>query len=612
MISCKVTLTIQGPLLTRATAIAGFGIDSPVARDRNNVPLIAGTHLIGKLREAWEQLRTIAGFAETAVNLFGDKGEQRKLVEAGDLRALTPESHEAPRARIAIDPLFGRALDGAVQFMEVPYASGEHIEFVGELRIHLPDAEAAALCVKLDTALAYVGQFGGERSIGFGRLLASRICPKPPRAAATICPLGQGPARHWRLVLRLRDPFGTGRRTAKENIYTTDEFIPGSLIKGALATHIATSNHSGTLQPKASGDAFSALKFSHALPMASEIPNSPAHFTALNKAPPPAPRPASLATAGGKWFDAATVPTPFLFSPVAGDPFEAPAFAPDFKKKDEDCVDILYPAATPRKILRVRTKINAGTKSAEPEKLFGIEMLEPDRIVFVSSVDLGTDVPADQTARLEELNTLLAHGLGALGISKAGADAWLLPHVPAAVPQIQPGQRVRIVLASSALLLDPVALAGTGNMPREQATRDLYQLALREAIGCNDLALHQVFADERLAGGVGDLRRRLAAATGFVNYTPWIETLAGSTFVVTCTSPQGTLALAMAAKNGLDLSLSLVQNVTGHRVKRETLWKWTVMVRENGFGAIVLDPPDPVHADFVSLAGVPGQIKAIP
>lgn len=33
MISCEVTLTIQGPLLTRATAIAGFGIDSPVARD---------------------------------------------------------------------------------------------------------------------------------------------------------------------------------------------------------------------------------------------------------------------------------------------------------------------------------------------------------------------------------------------------------------------------------------------------------------------------------------------------------------------------------------------------------------------------------------------------
>ena len=156
--------------------------------------------------------------------------------------------------------MFGRALDGAVQFMEVPFASGKHIEFVGELRIHLPDAEAAALCANLDTALAYVGQFGGERSIGFGRLLASRICPKPHRNAAAVCPLGQTPARPWRLVLHLRDPFSTGQRNAKENIYSTDDFIPGSLIKGALAARITTSGHGGTLQPKASGDAFSALK----------------------------------------------------------------------------------------------------------------------------------------------------------------------------------------------------------------------------------------------------------------------------------------------------------------------------------------------------------------
>lgn len=46
----RLTLTVQGPVLTRATAIGGYGIDAPVARAADGAPMLAGSHVQGKLR----------------------------------------------------------------------------------------------------------------------------------------------------------------------------------------------------------------------------------------------------------------------------------------------------------------------------------------------------------------------------------------------------------------------------------------------------------------------------------------------------------------------------------------------------------------------------------
>ncbi len=618
-------LSVRAPILTQATAIGAVGIDSPVARDEDGTPYVAGSHVTGKLRQALLELKDAACkvnpqlFSPDVEAWFGPQkgdlgaGAARKIVLISDLRAVETcpkdvlrdarAAAPAGRTRVAIDDVRGAALEGALQTLEMPFPAGTTVVFEGAVRILAPDDAAEKIACALERGLNWIPQLGGERTVGFGRLRKVEWSEVRSREPQRLCLSRDGrpvPER-WRLVLRFLEPFCIAKPHRQGNLFESEEIVPGGVIKGALAALMVAEadakrgttarelrNHFPTLAKH-----FDDIRVSHLFPARLEagagrhwledLGGGPCAPLALRRA---TVMPLSLVRdARGRLYDVATCEGPGLLDG------RAPSFAVDWKGDDD--ARALFGWASPRTTLRVRTGMDFERRAAETEKLFAYEMIVPDDHLWIGELDLQrVKDEAERLALLEELSGLVKDGLAGIGKTLATAQLLLLP-IEKEAPR--PPKRRRethiLTLQTPALLCTPDDMRGADAAWASAAGRlaQGYRKTFRElSKGALELVRH--FAEQRLAGGQHYAARFMSDRP----YQPWVLTQPGSVFVLKVVpgrAAQARKELDAWARGGLCIADRIWKAYAPQPDKSEEAFERCPFLPENGYGEVAVDLP---------------------
>lgn len=586
----KVTLTLEGPVLSRASAPAAPGIDSPVARGPGDHPILPFSLVRGRLRQAWEEIGPAIGMGRPRLEELlgrasgdadGDWQPHAGRLAFSDFVAARKGGSQVD-ASVALDDARRAAEEGALRHLELPFLAGEKIDFLGEVRFLARGAEdAAKVAGDLEKGLRWIPFFGSERTVGFGRALGvatqleTRIPPEPelkPDSAEVWLPL----------LLRFQSSFCLAQRPEGGNLFEGAEVVPGGALKGTLAR---TLQRLCGLAPGAEiagnlpapfvelGRHFGRLRFTHAFPSS-----------------PDGPRPCvlPLSTVAGKaengtdFYDLALCRGPLLIGGAA------PTFAIDWKESQTDKIreELGWPKAKPRRELRLRTAISRAERRAADELLFGYEAVCPGDLVWRAAVDLEEVPPLKRPAVVAELRVLL--DLGLQGIGKTAAEALVevgpgQPVLPleSAIEAIGEGDERVFVLAlqTPALLADPGVL---GEAAGDRRLFAAYAAAWHDLSG-GELSLRRFFSQERLAGGYLTERFRRARGSGEKAYRPYFLTETGSVFVLAADdeTKAGSL-LARWARLGLELP-------SWAKERYGDSWKTNPFTRQDGYGEVAVN-----------------------
>lgn len=582
-----VTLTVRGPVLTRSTAFGGYGVDAPVARGRHGRPILPGSLVKGKLREAWEELAAAEALAVPVDDWLGHRNEEASwLPERGRTRISDFEAaggERRRRYRIQLDPETGAVAQQALQVVETPFAPGQEVAFTGSVGfVPRDDEERAAFERALGLGLRWIGSFGALRTVGFGRLLEVEISPaEAPQVTSAEGLTGD----RAELVLTPRDPLLISRHQPVPNLHQGADQVPGGVLKGALAS---TWNESLGQAPDAPvsettdpnrrelGRHFEAIRFTHAFPAPKAADRRPV-------TPPLSLVKVKLGEKSGDeddpLFDVLHLDGPAL---IGG---RAPEFAIDWKRRDD--VDRRFGWRRPERELRVRTAIDSATRRAADEELFAHETVLPDEeTVWLGRMDLSRVPEKDRPAVFEQLTGLLTHGLRHLGKTKARATVELrlggeVGDACEQQPLGEPGPWA-LTLQTPALLCDPRRLAGAP----PGALRTVYAEVFR-ALSGGSLELVRFFARQHLAGG-RYLHQRFQSGKP---YEPFLLTEAGSVFLLAAAEGQEKKArerLKSFARHGLPLPPWAVERYAcgGHRGDH---WQANPYLPENGWGEAAVE-----------------------
>lgn len=639
----KISFIVLGPVLTEATVIGKYGIDSSFARNPDGLPMLAGSHVRGKLRDALEHLAKLAQQAAKAAgttspltdqdikNWFGPRaniqpmddgqkhiknfGEQRGLIYIGDLVADKNGDADGVRARIKIDSKTGVASAGALASWEAPFMSGEQVTFTGTLTVHASSDEADKIAPILRKGLGWMLQVGGRRSIGFGQILDATITPvavHSPVIWEEAGGMGTYPT-HWRLVLAFEDPFCIAKPHRDGNTFESESFVPGRVVKGAIATHLSATLGDGTEGGQDAGRFKGASRFSALSEMFAKIRITdcrPSWW--LNPPPQPSvsdivalkparPWPLSLVwdRTSEHLHDVALNKGPFLING------ESPAFSVDWKSEAFSAAEEKFPQNRPPSELRVRTAVQAKRRAAQPGALFAYELVHTSNHVFVGELDLSGIEEPDQRQRVfNDLRALLCDGLPS--ISKTNAFAWV--HAAAINRETlsvndmgEEDGRLHFVvtLLSSALLTVMPESTSVSSRSRSAMLREAYEEAF-SSLSSNLFKLERFFVDHERLGGSFLANRYLKGKP----YQPFLLTKAGSTFVLSTEQGEDIQArclLAQWLREGLPLPSNVRQSL-GFDADDHALWAVCPFIRQNGYGEIAVS--DPIHQNLKPTHGV--------
>jgi hypothetical protein len=599
----SVVLTLAGPVLSRATAAGEWGVDAPMARDRDGRALLPGTLVKGRLREAWTALSVVDGnplgldtvrIADWLgiENADGAWEPSRGRLYLSDFTA--EGSRSGLRHRVQIDEGLGAVRQQAFQTVETPFAPGEEVAFRGTARFVPRDVgEPEAIRSALAAGLRWVAGFGALRSIGFGRTLrvevsaareASGAVTSTPGAEAGDGAPGEGSLR---LALTPGAPFCLAEPQPVQNLFRSSSVLAGGALKGALASTWRERlglPPSGPVVPGMDPDRpelcehFHQVRFTHGLP------------TLWSSRRRPLSPPLSLAKVPKTeaLFDLLDRDGPVLLRDNHG-AWRAPLFAIDWKESAK--VEAAFGWPRLDRELRVRTAIDSERQRAASEQLFAQELVVPaPEVAWLASVDLGAieDTPARDRVR-GQLRELLLGGLRGLGKTKAPVAVALLP--PAGDAEAWPRRgpasgeepwrgRHSVLLQTPALLCDP-----EGVFP-DRDVASAYDEVWKELSG-GALRLVRFFARQSLAGGEYLHRRFLGGDV----YRPFLLTEPGSVFLLAAAAgrePDAARCVELWECHGLPLPAWAEERYRrsgragGH-------WENCPYIRENGYGEVVVD-----------------------
>jgi hypothetical protein len=613
-VEIDITITLKAPFITRSSSPGPYGIDAVNARNSDGRLCIPGTHIVGKLREAWEELgSSLQDEADADIVPSGDTlnlllGEQ---LSDGDFSPRAKQLYfsdfvcreaasDGSRNRIQIEDDRKAARKGSLLNIECPFPSGRTVSFHGVLSFESHDAEHAK-CVhrKVKCGLQWISQIGGYRSVGFGQVTDIHVS-KPK-----MLKLG-GSTRQWRdaegldIIIEPSAPFCIAGRPAAGNIFESIEDIPGGVIRGSLARKI---NHllkrpSGSEIKTEQGQTklvnlcsnFHRIRITHGFPSARCFVR-------------PVRPPLSLVKAGGL-YDVALMKNPCLINN------RSPEFQVDWK--DDSDAKTLFGWPRLKRELRVRTAIDSVRLRSADNQLFAYEMIVPDERCWLARVRLDKSIDSNvRDAVVNELAMLLENGLLGIGKNKTPAKISVNPsgtitdeHDICAVDKfLCEDSLLAISLQTPALLVSPRCLM------ESVSKQDLfkgYQMAWAEI--CPALTMVRFFARQSLSGGLyqyGRFRKKSDAP-----YQPWVLTDAGSVFLFTASDQN-------EAKNKVISWLKYGLEVPGSTLRAydltlsDDLWKYCPFIPQNGFGEIAVNlkihsggKPKPGQYDNITVISV--------
>ncbi len=543
-----IKLTLMGPVLTASTQAGKYGVDIVAARNEDGKCYLPGTQIKGRLREALIELQDILWIHNCLFfEWFGtaSKGkhnvpERGKLIFS-DFVLENEEKHGRVQTRIAIDETTATVKSGAILTLDTPVAPGKPAVFEGTVSFFCYEKEMDRAIKRIMTGLRWIPAFGGQKSVGYGRLLSlsfKKTITRPPQITTTTAPA----PRAMYITLQPDRPFCISKPRTDDNLFESEIHIPGSVIKGSIGSTLnaLTGRVLGEWidadlpEPWSKlGEHFGKLRFDFAFPALKGTKRPMVHALPL-----------SIGRAKGKTKD-------FSLEPESKDVKLidlAPSFQIDWKGKDYDEVWGKHAAWSeeqqvfPPKILRVRTAIEDGR--AKESQLFAYEMVvpkytfeneDPKEYIWHSRVDL-SDVPEEDQCKVHaQLQALFDYGLRYLSKTKANVR---MTHNDITSNDIDlkpfPNNCWVIVLQTPALILDPEN-GFNDALCESKKLHDLYQefwteISKRTEIPESTFTLKRFFAQQQMLGG--HLHKRLKRGQELEPYNPFLLTNPGSVFVL--------------------------------------------------------------------------------
>lgn len=585
-INLKITLTLQGPILTQSSSPGEYGLDAAMARKADGKPYLPGTLILGRLRQAWQELSEAtqgAFISTTEINILfgsGSGGNRqnpshsvqplRKVMQATDFVASTV-GNKNKLFRIRMDKARGSVETGAYLVIDSPFAPGEKVTFTGTVSYFVTD-DKDEIRDKIEKGLQWIPSFGAERTVGFGRLLKVEIdsVEGTTRGSENL----DGCKTSFRLRIKPHDAFCIARRQVDQNLFESEEIIPGSVIKGGLASTWgmlltgkgASEEIMGGFDDtrKELAEEFEHIRFTHAFPL-------------KNGGKRPVVAPYSLVRDQDESIleDAATWPKPKLLTNAS------PKFANDWKKAADVRSRFGWP--TLHRELRVRTAMDRLSRKSKDQQLFAYEMVVPNGHEWEGGVDLSRVKDSNREKVLSQFVDLLGHGLNACGKTKTSADTWIagVSNITTSPPLEE--KYYIVTLQTPALLCNPEDL---NEISGDKALFNKYEAVWNElAKGSMKLVQDRYFASQSLAGGFY-LHKRFQTEK---SYYPWLLTDAGSVFVLeVVNAKEAETKINDWLQHGLELPAWAID-----RYKRGDLpgnhWKCCPYIPENGFGEIAVN-----------------------
>jgi hypothetical protein len=577
----KVALTLKGPILTKSSSPALFGLDAAVARTatEQEESCLPGSLIKGKIKEA---LLVLGSTTAEVTTLLGDEGgmdlghndiHRGSWLFPDNFLSSTGEE-KGCKHRIAVIDVLGSVKGEALQVIETPFPPGKEVEFSGDIRFYGDDTEAEATLKKIRQALRWTTGIGANRSIGFGRLLKAivELVPEDPQSPQSAFP---SEVAALAVSLRPSGPLCVAQHKIGGNLFESEEFIPGNMLAGAV---METAKKLGITIPH-----FNLIRFRHAFP------------ALVNEGRPPA-IPLSLVRKKGESEEERTRDVADHKSSVT---FEhegkkiASAFCLDWKPADWEEVEKNLHIVHPARELRVRTAIDSVKRTGLDGSLFAWEMVHPftnpgkEALEWKTIIDLG-DLPdgADRKATAEVLAKVLRH-LGFLSKTKATCTA-TVDEMPAdAPPEMRDGDTIRLVLRTPAQLADPrfqdvSGVPKSGAISAEQMLKLYRDAWAGEQLSGGSLELSHHFARQFLAGG-NYLAKRFQKNKP---YNPWLLTATGSVFVLTVRDAD---KASKRLKSWLNTGLPLPGWVDVSNFGRD--WQSNPYIPQNGFGEVATHTP---------------------
>jgi len=487
-----VRLTVKGPIISSGGGDATRGLNRIFSLNALEKPVLRGSHVKGKLRDAMRELSDILPDKIYDLHtLFGKEQEEDdpdpRLQEKASVKIsdFIPEEYPANpsigrNSRVSIDRITGTSREQHLQMLEKRFESGSSTTWTGTISFFSPDQEAAQeLGNQLEIGLKWITALGGTKGTGYGRLekVSTELSPHTPFSAVSL----DGEGSVYPLCFEFIDDLMIGgQKKPNSNFVESEKIIPGSVIKGSLARFlnmlcgtnpstepISQSNSAVKREFPFLAKYYSRLRFLHAFPA---LPGHTARPVAL---------PYSAVQVEPSENDLPFGDVALLDEPVLDKKNRAPRFQIDWKESNAtETLRESFGWGTPEIINKTRTAIEEKTRTAKEEKLYTFQYLtpyqvpahdDPDadklRIRWISRIMLPELEPTERPKLLQELNRATSLGWRHMGkrdamfqlvdIGKEASD----PPFASRKSTLSQGGLAIVTLQTDTLMFDAKALA---------------------------------------------------------------------------------------------------------------------------------------------------------
>ena len=611
-----VKIRVTAPVVSQAAGARGHGIDTTALCDRDNIPALPGTLLMGNLRETWGYFAELAGTSNSVIqqDLIDDwlgqpatdsSPRRGRLIFDEFWRAGTGMDTDVLHHRIAVEPNTGKVREGALQVIASPFVAGKEVVFSGGITAWLHGTEEAKDLQKwLFKGLHGISALGALKGVGFGRIIGVDVVQQAkelPRskASAAICTEGGETVSGIGIILRPDRPFcfsrhskgnnlkgdaasaeqGRNDQSGPDNQFISEDYIPGGAIKGALATLLRGAGKAYDLSAPINHSEYPLLsQYLDQLCITRAQPSDD---------PESRPLPLPLTTVAAEDPEGETCLYDIALMREAGlINGQAPTFSIDWKDEIQSmaAAQCAVPAR-PSRSLSIHAAMDRETGASADQQLFSIEAVNPEddqkKYYWLANITLPAKQdggPSDEqrVKIFRELKRLFdEQGLHWLG--KTGASAEVEVHnklfrPPALSVAYTVGTVLTITLLSHARLLKPGQIAdATG---AHEALFKAYAKNWSELSG-GSLRLVDFYAAQELLGGAYWHKRYNKGKA----YDPETFTVPGSVFVVEISDED---KVKERLRSWQLCGLPQLNDVF-------TDWRRNPWIRENGFGEIAVN-----------------------
>jgi hypothetical protein len=612
LLAWDVTLTLRGPVLTTSSAPQEFGIDAPFARNAAGEYYLAGTLVKGKLKEAWKELEEVGPDELCKWNWMSWLGKEpskdedwtseRGLVQFTDFLYAGADAREIEKKtailyRVEKDDVTEAVASGQNQMISTPFLSNGLYQFKGRIWSIMSDAEATDLESSLNHGLKWVSSIGADHTVGFGVVADIKVTRLAETDyERTIGKVDAPDADVWGIALKPEGPLVIVGKRIADNIFESQQEIPGGVLKGALADAI--------LRIYGSSERDVAALAQHTACEMLDLCREFSKIRVLFAKPVEegqrqrwGPIPASVVTIGkeNKLVDVAIKDIPSNE--------QGTAFQIDWKSQECEDAEKQFKIVKVPYELRVRTQIDSVARSAADANLFAYRMAAPRALVpekkgnaieiklksyewlTLISFDRITDAEVKKRVKEQLGNLITKYGIPGVGKLKTYCTAKRVQVEPhAANLQVDKEQELHrwvITLQTPALLCNVDAIQS--GFSKAHDAYDSYWADLSD----HNLTLERHFARQHLAGGEYQWKRFSAKTS----YRPFVLTDAGAVFVLRSDDKSDLDVIEKKIADWLLHGLPVAKSVCKELglSGNHTDWSKCPYIPENGYGEIAVD-----------------------